>query len=74
MKNPVEAIWEIKRLVFLFIIALLISGVTAFFLGSELQFIISNFSFGRYINSWLYIVRNALIEINDSSPFFKLRF
>jgi hypothetical protein len=74
MKNPVEAIWEIKRLVFLFIIALLISGVTAFFLESELQFIISNFSFGRYINSWLYKVCNALIEINDSYPFLSYGF
>jgi hypothetical protein len=74
MKNPVDAILEIKRLIIFFIVALLLSGVTAFFLETELKFIIEHLSFGHVINSWLSKVYTALVEINGKHPFLSYGF
>tara|TARA_R110002049_G_scaffold256629_3_gene432085 strand:+ start:573 stop:1076 length:504 start_codon:yes stop_codon:yes gene_type:complete len=74
MKNPADAILEIKRLILLFIVALLISGVTAFFLETELNFIVDHFSFGHVINNWLSRVYRAIVQINIEHPFLSYGF
>lgn len=74
MKNPIDAILEIKRLLILFIIALILSGVTAFWLEPELRFIIDNFKFGNFINVWLRKVYGALKDVNQEYPFLSYGF
>ena len=69
MKNPMSLLLEIKRLTLLFIVSLIISGVTAFFLETELTFLTEHFNFGTRINSWLLYVNHILIKINIEHPF-----
>lgn len=69
MKNPMDLIQQIKRLLILFIVALVISGITAFWLEAEIYFLIENFNFGILINSWLAKVYHALNQTNNSYPF-----
>ena len=74
MKNPIDALTQIKRLILLFIVSLLISGITAFWLETELLFLIENFKFGNFINSWLMRVHGALRDINNNYPFLSYGF
>lgn len=69
MRNPVDALLAIRRLIILFVIALLISGITAFWLEAELKFILEHFSFGNFINSWLGRVHYALKQTGQNHKF-----
>jgi hypothetical protein len=69
MKNPVDTLFAIRRLIVLFIIALLISGITAFWLEAELRFILEYFNFGNFINSWLRRVHAALEQTGQNHKF-----
>lgn len=69
MKNPETLLFEIKRLILLFMVALIISGVTAFWLEAELTFIVAHFNFGDTINGWLLYVWKALETIDGQYPF-----
>lgn len=69
MRNPMTLLFEIKRLTLLFIISLIISGVTAFFLETELGFLVEHCNFGALINRWLLYVHYTLKQVNDTHPF-----
>ena len=69
MKNPIDTLHAIRRLIVLFIIALLISGITAFWLEAELGFLREYFNFGHLINGWLSKVHRALEQVGQNDKF-----
>ncbi|KAA3646952.1 MAG: hypothetical protein DWP98_09970 [Bacteroidetes bacterium] len=69
MTNPLSLLIQIKNLILFFIISLALSGITAFFVETELRFLIDNFNFGHLINNWLYHVHNVLADLNKKQPF-----
>jgi hypothetical protein len=62
---------KIRRLVIFFIIALVLSGVTAFPLETELSFVVKCWPFSRSgpLYGWIQRVSAALVDSNSRYPF-----
>lgn len=69
MTNPITLQIQIKNLILFFIISLAVSGITAFFVETELEFLIEYFNFGALINLWLQRVYQVLADLNNTHPF-----
>src|SRR5688572_26195148 len=69
--NPSTTLRKIRYLIVFFMIVLALSGITAFPVYSELQFIINNSIFpeGSMIQRWLERVWAGVKEAHDRHPF-----
>jgi len=69
MKNPETEYYQIRTLIMTFIILLVISGVTAFFVETGLHYIVEWFQIKGAVGSWIHYVHQAIEEINQQYPF-----
>jgi len=69
MTNPISLQIQIKNLILFFIISLAFSGITAFFVETELRLLLDYFNFSPIINGWLHHVHNVLADLNNNQPF-----
>ncbi len=68
MVNP--KLKKIKRLILFFIIMLVLSGITAFGVESQLNWFIQTFPSGAFfLNGWLLKVQTAIHQTNQAFPF-----
>lgn len=69
MKNPETEFRQIRILILLFIILLVLSGVTAFFVETGLRYIIATLNIGGSVGQWLDYIHNTMAQLNESYPF-----
>ncbi len=61
---------KIKRWIYLFIVFLILSGVTAFPIEAELSFLVNHFSgYPEFMQMWLSKIYNAVKETNLNYPY-----
>lgn len=60
---------RIKRAIILFIIGLIISGLTAFPIESEIEFILKFTSLSPFLEKWLNTIYEAVLTTNRSFPY-----
>jgi len=70
MENRKRLIIQIRIIIAFFILALVVSGISAFPIESELQFAVKNISvFPQSLQGWLIEVYNAIKTTNSQFPF-----
>ncbi len=69
MKNPEAQFRQIRTLIMTFIILLVISGVTAFFVETGLHYIVEWLNIQGSVGMWLNYVHRAIEEVNQQYPF-----
>jgi hypothetical protein len=68
--NEKQLLQKIRTLIVIFIVCLIISGVTAFPIETELQYINENFTFlPNIIKEWISTVYSAIKTTNENYPF-----
>ena len=71
MKNSITVLKkQIRSLILLFIICLILSGITAFPIETELAFVMKfEHSFPFFLQKWLRLVNQGVMETNKNYPF-----
>ena len=70
MKTTRELEKSIRRLIVFFIVALVLSGITAFCIESELEWIVATLPMHNgWLYKWLQKVHYAVKDVNDRYPF-----
>ncbi len=69
MKNPQTQYHQIRVLILFFIILLVISGVTAFFVETGLRYLILNLNLSGSVGHWVSYVHESIAQINKEYPF-----
>ena len=70
MKTTQQLKNRIRKMILLFIVLLVLSGITAFPLEPELRFLVSFKSeLPKGLGNWLQLVADAIIDTNSRYPF-----